>query len=68
MVKTIGELPRGLFLVTDSQDADAVRQHIGPAAADYDSFFVAMGEGEYSVVWGFEGIVPWNHKKAWRLL
>jgi hypothetical protein len=65
--KTIGELPRNLLLVTDSQESTAVKEHIGPAADDYDSFFVAMGEGEYTEVWGFEGIVPWNWKTAWRI-
>lgn len=67
-IKTIGELPRNLLLVTDSQESAAVKEYIGPDADDYDSFFVAMGEGEYTEVWGFDGIVPWNWKKTWRIL
>jgi hypothetical protein len=29
--KTIGELPRNLLLVTDSQESAAVKEHVGPA-------------------------------------
>ena len=66
-IKVIGDLPRHLLLVNDSQDADAVRESI-MGAANYDSFFVAMGEGEYTEVWGFEGYVPWNFKKVWPVI
>lgn len=66
--KTIGELPRHLLLVNVDHEAAAVKEHVGAAADDFDSFFVAMNEGEYTEVWGFEGIVPWNHKRAWRIL
>lgn len=68
MNKPIGSLPRHLLLVNVDREAAAVKEHIGPTAAEYDSFFVHQEEGEYLEVWGFEGIVPWNWKRAWRIV
>lgn len=51
------EDPAYIF-VSDSQDARAVKEHVGALAEDYDSFFVKVGDGEYTEVWGMCGIVP----------
>lgn len=68
MNKPIGSLNKEYHLVNDTQDAEEVRRHIGEKAADFDSFFVKVENGDYVEVWGFEGIVPCNWKRAWRVL
>lgn len=47
-----------LQFVSDSQDTESIRNHIGESAAGYDSFFVLVENGDYSEVWGMCGIVP----------
>lgn len=64
----ISALDPTLTLVTDSQDTDAIREHIGRKASGYDSFFVRVENGEYTEVWGFAGIVPYNSKLVTRVL
>jgi hypothetical protein len=58
MMTCVAALPQYLQFVTDSQDVEAVREHIGPSADDYDSFFVSVANGDYTEVWGMSGIVP----------
>lgn len=58
----IANIPAEAILCTDSQDCDAIRENVGPDAAEYDSFFVIIGDGDYSAVWGFCGYVPYNSK------
>jgi hypothetical protein len=73
---TVGKLSQGLQFVSDSQDVQAVREHIGKSAAgvssntadDYDAFFVGIADGDYTEVWGICGIVPYNSKLTRRLL
>jgi len=50
-----------LSFVSDSQDVDAVRDHFGLdwAGREYDAYFVACSEGEYTEVWGMCGTVPY---------
>lgn len=57
-----------LMFVSDSQDVAAIREHIGPDAEDYDSFFVATADGDYTRVYGMEGIVPLGSKRVYAIL
>lgn len=57
-----------LQLITDSQDVEAVKQNLGPAAKDFDGFLVKVGEGEYVEVYGFMGSTPELWKPAIRLI
>lgn len=56
------------ILVTQDQDAQSVREHIGDEATEYDSFFVKIQEGDYTEVWGFCGIVPCLDNLATKLI
>lgn len=64
----VAALPTELQFVSDSQDVQAVRESLGEIAAEYDAFFVNVGDGEYTEVWGIVGIVPYNTKLTTRLL
>ena len=76
MNKLIGSLSQELILVNDSQDAKVVREHLGKSLTsleeaqgeNFNSFFVKTVEGDYAEVWGFEGIIPYNNKRAWRII
>lgn len=57
-IKTVYEIPRDLKFCNDSQDVDAIKDHIGSAADEFDAFFVRAEDGEYTEVWGIVGIVP----------
>lgn len=47
------------ILIQDSQDIDELKHSIpDPSAKDYDGFFVKVGDGEITEVYGFEGSVP----------
>jgi len=48
-----------LVLVTDSQDIGAVGESIGRDLSEYGCLLVAVGEGEYTEVYGIESSVPW---------
>lgn len=62
----VSELPDGLIFVSDSQDVTEIKSFFGnhPVIDNYDSFFVAIDEGEYSEVYGMEGIVPYLYKSV----
>ena len=55
-----------LVLVTDSQDVAFVKE-MYPQAKDYDSFFVKVGEGEYTELYGFEGSVAALDKTLYKI-
>ena len=59
-----------LVFVSDSQDVEAIKEHFGnhPDIEDYDSFFVEVGDGEYTEVFGMEGIVPHYDKYVYDVL
>lgn len=69
MQATIADIDPALILVTDSQDVEAVREYLPCGKTDdHDSYFVRVGDGEYTEIWGFYGIVPILTKIAYRLL
>jgi len=57
-----------LQFVSDSQDVEPIKEHIGEAAEGYDSFFVAQQNGDYTEVWGMYGIIPRLGKLVSRLV
>ena len=65
--KLVSALDKELLFVSDSQDVQPIKELLGDIAADYDSFFVEIKDGDYWQVWGMEGIVPWLHKSVTRI-
>jgi len=57
-----------LQLITDSQDVQAIQEHLGQDAGEYDAFFVDVQDGDYVEVWGMCGIVPYMSKLVSRLI
>ena len=60
-----------LVLVTNPSDVEAVKQYLTKEeldkAVDLDGFFVKVGEGEYTEIYGFLGIVPNLWKDLFRI-
>ena len=67
-IRTVANLGQHLQFVSDSQDVQAIREHLGEDAGDYDAFFIDTRDGEYTEVWGMVGIVPYNSKLTSRLI
>lgn len=67
-MRTVANLGQHLTLVSDSQDVQAIREHLGKDAGNYDAFFVDVRDGDYTEVWGMVGIVPYNSKLVSRLI
>jgi hypothetical protein len=55
----------GLIFVSDSQEVRTVKEHLPRHAQDYDSYFVAVDEGEYTEVYGMFGTVPYIAKEVY---
>jgi len=64
MEKLIKELPIDLQLITDSQDVESIKHHVGPEAEECDGFLVRVEDGDYAEIWGFYGNIPWKWKSA----
>lgn len=62
---TVNDIPAEYQFVSDSQDVSAIKDSIGPAAAEYDSFFVLVGDGDYIAVYGMDGSVPSLGKRVY---
>lgn len=54
--------------VSDSQEVEAIKSHVGEAGNEFDSFFVKVEEGDYAEVWGVHGIIPYTNKNAYRIV
>lgn len=69
-VVVVASLPQidSLVFLSDSQDTESICNDIGDIAQEYDSFFVIVGEGEYTAIWGMYGIVPWLDRPVYRLV
>lgn len=66
-ITAVRNIPESYNLVTDTQEADAIReQH--PEAAEYDSFFVQQQDGEVIGLFGFCGSVPYLSKLARQII
>jgi hypothetical protein len=67
-MSAVGALPMELQFVSNSQDVVAIKEYVGESADEYNAFFVAVADGEYTEVWGICGIVPHLSKLTSRLL
>jgi uncharacterized protein DUF6839 len=67
-MSAVGALSNRLQFVSDSQDVEPIKAHIGESADGYDAFFVDIADGDYIEVWGICGIVPYTSKLTTRLL
>lgn len=67
-IRCVANLGAHLQFVSYSQDVTAIKEYLGPDAADYDSFFVAVGDGDYTEVWGMCGIIPYKSKLVSRFI
>jgi hypothetical protein len=66
--KRADQLSADLAFVSDSQEVEAVREYFSNGDGDEcDAFFVGTADGDYTEVWGIQGIIPYNHKRAVRL-
>jgi hypothetical protein len=65
--KIVAQFGPEYTFVSDSQDTAPIKADIA-GAKDYDAFFVLLGDGEYTEVWGMAGIVPFRSKLVTRLL
>lgn len=63
-LNVVRNLRPGLRFISDSQDVEAIKEHLGPEASGYDSFFVEVADGDYKEVWGMVGIVPHLDKRV----
>ena len=65
----IADIPQGdrIAFVTDSQDVEPIKHSVGAHAQDFDAFFVQAMDGEYTAIWGIDGIFPALMKPAYRL-
>lgn len=66
---TVSELNPELQFISDSQDVQPIREHLGLTLPDnqFDSFFAGQKDGDYSEVWGMFGIVPYNERAVYRV-
>ncbi len=67
-MRTVACLDDSLQFISDSQDVEPIREHIGTDSDGYDSFFVRVQDGDYAEVWGMCGIVPRLSKLVSRLV
>ena len=65
--KRIEKLPDYLTLITDSQEVEGIKEHLGVLPFDYDVFFIQVGWCGYNEVWGVEGSIPYLSRIADRL-
>ena len=58
---------KDLTFLSDSQDVDFLNDYFGLVPDDFGAFFVKVENGEFTEVYGIEGIVPHLYKQAWRV-
>jgi hypothetical protein len=61
---------KDLILVTDSQDVNSIKDYLGyknSRSISFDSYFVKIIDGDYSEIWGFMGMIPYNDKVAFKV-
>lgn len=67
-MRIVANLGQHLELITDSREVQAIREHLGEDAGNYDAFFVDVHDGDYAEVWGMVGIIPRLSKLVSRLI
>jgi len=55
---------KDLIFISDSQDVSELRRQTG---TDYDSYFIRVGDGEYTQIYGMYGIVPYLEKRVYEV-
>ena len=66
-IRTVAQFGDEYNFVSDSQDTAPIKASVAGADA-YDAFFVLVGDGDYTEVWGMAGIVPYKSKLASQLV
>jgi len=61
---SISQIPDSLNFVSDSQDVKPINDLYD---TDYDSFFVEIADGDYSLVMGMYGIIPYLDKTCYKV-
>jgi hypothetical protein len=61
----VKDIPADFIFVSNSQDVEPLNEEFN---TDYDSFFVQVGDGEYTGVYGMSGIVPYNIRSVDKVL
>jgi hypothetical protein len=61
---SISQIPDSLNFVSDSQDVKPINDLYD---TDYDSFFVEIANGDYSLVMGMYGIIPYLDKTCYKI-
>jgi hypothetical protein len=64
----VSEIPENATFLCYSLEADSIKEDIGKIANEFDAFFVIIGEGEYTDVWGIHGCIPYLDKVAYKIL
>ncbi|GGG87039.1 hypothetical protein [Edaphobacter dinghuensis] len=63
---TVAELQADLVFLCDSAEVQDLREKLALSPdEDFDSFFVAIKDGDYTEVWGMPGIVPNKDRKVY---
>ena len=68
-IGTIADLEEDLILLSDSQEVISLKEHFGNAQEleDFDSFFVSISDGDYTKIYGFNGLVPHLTKTVYEI-
>jgi hypothetical protein len=64
--RRVDQIPGELAFTCDSTEVAEIRANF--QLTDYDSFFVGIGDGDYTEVWGMHGTVPENSRTVYRVL
>jgi hypothetical protein len=61
---SITQIPDSLMFVSDSQDVKPINDLYD---TEYDSFFIQVSDGEYNLVIGMYGIIPYLDKTCYKV-
>lgn len=59
---------KDLILVDSGYEKEAIIQHIGRRAKEFDSFFVRVEDGDYAEVYGMKGTIPYLNRNVEQLV
>ena len=65
---TVQDLPTDLHFASDSQEVEFIKSYFGDRANEFDSFFVATDNGDYSEVYGMYNNVPYDTKQVYKIV
>ena len=69
IVETVADIDHrtDLTFTADTIEVQEMKQHLGAIAKPFDSFFVAIADGDYTEVWGMHNTIPWLDKEIVRI-